>query len=248
MPDPGRPIEDWIDVIAQRSGQSITCDQREQLADYIALLKTWSEQMNLTAVLDDEGIAVKHLLDSLMVLPVLDRIADEQPGKPLSFADVGTGAGFPGLICKIMRPRWHCVLMDALAKRLLFIDAVIEELGLEQATTWHGRAEDAGRLPQMRGQFTLVVARAVAPLPVLAEYCLPLVRIGGLFAAMKGNPETEWPQAEKAVMLLGGELENLHRFTLPETEMQRSVFCIRKIRQTPEIYPRKAGKPEKQPL
>jgi 16S rRNA (guanine527-N7)-methyltransferase len=239
---------EWIDIVAHRSGQFISAGQREQLADYVMLLRTWNDRMNLTAVTDDEGIAVKHLLDSLTVLPILDEMACAHRGAALSLVDVGTGAGLPGLLLKIMRPDWHCVLMDAQARRLRFLEAVIAHLGLEQTTTWHGRAEDAGRLPSMREQYALVVARAVAPLNVLAELCLPLARVNGLFLAMKGNPDTEWPQAGRAVRLLGGELEELRQFILPGTDMQRSLFCIRKKQPTPASYPRKAGKPEKQPL
>ncbi|MDW7655602.1 MAG: 16S rRNA (guanine(527)-N(7))-methyltransferase RsmG [Bacillota bacterium] len=248
MDEQRRSFGEWIEIIAHRSGQSISADQRDQLIDFVMLLRTWNGQINLTAVTDDEGIAIKHLLDSLTVLPLLDETASGQQGGTLSLVDVGTGAGVPGLLLKIMRPDWHCILMDALAKRLRFLDAVIAQLGLEQITTWHGRAEDAGRLPAMRDRHALVVARAVAPLHVLAELCLPLVRVNGRFVAMKGNPDSEWPQAGRAVRLLGGELESLQQFTLPGTDMQRSLFCIRKRQPTPAIYPRKAGKPEKQPL
>lgn len=248
MDDRHGSFGEWVDIVAQRSGQFISAGQRDQLISYVMLLRTWNEQMNLTAVTDDEGIAVKHLLDSLTVLPALDAAASDPQGGALSLADVGTGAGIPGLLLKIMRPDWHCVLLDAQARRLRFIEAVIAHLGLEQIETWHGRAEDAGRLPAMRDRFRLVVARAVAPLNVLAELCLPLVRVNGLFLAMKGRPDTEWPQAGHAVRLLGGELETLQQFILPGTDMQRSLFCIRKKQPTPAAWPRKAGKPEKQPL
>ena len=249
MTHPVRSFSDWLDDMALRSGQAFSRSQHQQLVDYVNLLREWNEKINLTAVLDDEGIAVRHLLDSLTLLPILDGLAAAKgSAASMRFVDVGTGAGLPGLVLKIMRPDWEGVLMDALAKRLHFIDAVVARLNLTGLVTWHSRAEDAGRLRDMREQFDLSVARAVAPLAVLAEYCLPFTRVGGLFVAMKGRPENEWPQAARAVSLLGGELEDLQQFVLPGTDMQRSLFCIRKISPVPKHYPRRAGRPEKQPL
>ena len=237
----------WLDRVGDLSGEPLPSLVREQMITFIQMLQTANQHVNLTAIADDEGIAIRHILDSMTLLPLIDRLQAESPG-PLSLVDIGTGAGFPGMPIKLLRPTCSVVLLDSLAKRLRFLDEVIEKLQLDQIRTWHGRAEDAGRTSGLRGTFDLAVARAVAPLNVLAEYGLPLVRTGGLFIAMKGHPEGEWPLAERAVRILGGALEEVRRFTLPGTDMQRSLFCLRKVRPTPNIYPRKAGKPEKQPL
>lgn len=251
MPD---QIDTWLLEISRRLNRSIDDQAIMRFETYVSMLKQWNEKINLTAITDDEGIAVRHLLDSLTLLAPIERFEREKANQHASrtprlrLVDVGTGAGFPGLPLKIVRPDWDVLLLDSLAKRLGFLEAVIKELALEGIHTWHDRAEDAGHRQELRGQFDLVTARAVAPLPVLCEYCLPLLRRDGLFLAMKGNPDAEWPGAAHAVRLLGGELDRIDAFNLPGTEMQRSIIAIRKISPTPGIYPRKAGKPEKQPL
>ncbi|NLB45806.1 MAG: 16S rRNA (guanine(527)-N(7))-methyltransferase RsmG [Clostridiaceae bacterium] len=240
-------LADWLDRVGELSGEIMPLPVREQMATFIQMLQAANRNINLTAIADDEGIAIRHILDSMTLLPLVDKLQAECP-QPISLVDVGTGAGFPGMPLKLLRPACSVVLLDALAKRLRFLDTVIEQLRLDNIRTWHGRAEDAGREDGLRGRFDLAVARAVAPLNVLAEYGLPLVRTGGLFVAMKGRPESEWPLAARAVKILGGELEDIRQFTLPGTDMQRSLFCLRKVRTTPNAYPRKAGKAEKQPL
>jgi 16S rRNA (guanine527-N7)-methyltransferase len=140
------------------------------------------------------------------------------------------------------------VLLDSLAKRIGFLEAVIGKLDLNGISTWHGRAEDAAHKESLREHFDIATARAVASLPVLCEYCLPFVRIGGHFLAMKGQAEAECSDAQRAINLLGGKLEAVETFTLPGTDMQRAIIRIRKIRLTPLDYPRRAGKPEAQPL
>lgn len=246
---------EWLDVISRRLNRPFDILAKERLDRYVALLKIWNEKVNLTAITDDEGIAIRHILDSLTLLEPIERLEHEQSlsivdNRPvaLRIVDVGTGAGFPGLPLKIVHPEWEMLLLDSLAKRLRFLDAVIGELQLEGIRTWHDRAEDAGRRRELREQFDIVTARAVASLPVLCEYCLPLVRINGLFLAMKSNLESEWPAAEKAVSMLGGKMDQIMTFTLPGTDMQRSIMIIRKVGHTPQAYPRKAGIPEKQPL
>ena len=279
MPDQPDPIESscqtWLDEISRRLNRSFDACARGRFETYVNLLRQWNEKINLTAITDDEGIAVRHLLDSLTLLEPIERFEREQWAARdpnlrlvlehnqsagfdqnhaaervprLRLVDVGTGAGFPGLPLKILRPDWDVLLLDSLTKRLVFLEAVIKELALEGIHTWHDRAEDAGHRQELRGQFDLVTARAVAPLPILCEYCLPLLRRDGMFLAMKGNPDAEWPGASHAVRILGGELERIDAFTLPGTDMQRSIITIRKIGTTPGMYPRKAGKPEKQPL
>jgi len=238
----------WLDEIGRRIGRPFTPLMCEQLTTYIELLRTWNAQINLTAILDDEGIAIRHLLDSLVLLPTIESLEQSGLKRPLRLIDIGTGAGFPGIPLKIVRPEWQVTLLDSLAKRLRFLDVVIQNLNLADIQTWHDRAEDGARRRTLRENYDIAVARAVAALPVLCEYCLPYVRIGGLFIAMKGSLEQEWPAAEQAVRQLGGKLENILEFPLPGTDFQRSLVIIRKVRPTPPIYPRKAGKPEKQPL
>lgn len=239
---------DWLDEIGSRLDRPFSRSAKAQLTTYIGLLRVWNERINLTAIVDDEGVAIRHILDSLMLLAPLEAFEQKGNRQGLSLIDIGTGAGFPGLPLKIVRPDWQVLLLDSLVKRLNFLDAVIDALRLEGVRTRHDRAEDGGHRPDLREQFDVATARAVAPLPVLCEYCLPFVRVGGLFMAMKGNPDEEWPAAGHAVRLLGGELEQIVSFRLPGTSMQRSIIQIRKTGKTPPLYPRKAGKPEKQPL
>jgi 16S rRNA (guanine527-N7)-methyltransferase len=149
---------------------------------------------------------------------------------------------------KIARPDLQVVLLDSLSKRVKFLNAVIVELHLDGISARHGRAEEAAQLPEFRQQFDIATARAVASLPVLCEYCLPFVRIGGAFLAMKGQSAENWHDARGAIKTLGGELAEIREFDLPGTDMKRTILVIRKISPTLPAYPRKAGKPEKEPL
>lgn len=217
---------------------------------YAALLREWNERVNLTAILDDEGIAVRHFADSLSLAPRLrEALAARPSGAPtLRLVDVGSGAGFPGLPLAIAFPELRVTLVDSLAKRVAFLDAAIAALGLPNADARHARAEDAAREPALRGAFDVAAARAVASLPVLCEYCLPFLRQGGLFVAMKGRADEAAEPMDRALALLGGEAGPVDRFVLPGTDMQRTLVLVRKVRLTPPQYPRKAGKPEKEPL
>jgi 16S rRNA (guanine527-N7)-methyltransferase len=221
---------------------------RAQFLRYAALLREWNEKINLTAITDDEGIAVRHLLDSLTLLPDVRDMQARFPNRQVSLVDVGTGAGFPGLPLKIACPELDVVLVDSLAKRVRFLETVIAELGLKGIRAVHGRAEDAARDKHLREKFDLATARAVAPLPVLCEYCLPFVRTGGQFLAMKGQAADEMEGAARAIKILGGELAAITVFQLPGTDMNRTIIRIAKIWPTPGTYPRKAGKVEKDPL
>lgn len=225
------------------SGESITA-----FKTYAALLKEWNEKMNLTGIVDDSGIALRHFVDSLTLIPYLKRELSRSGGETLSLIDVGTGAGFPGIPLKVAMPPLRITLLDSLAKRIKFLETVCAELMLQEIEAIHGRAEDAGRSKQYREKYDVATARAVAPLNVLCEYCLPFVRVGGIFLSMKGNIDEEAKEAEKAVITLGGTIENLAHFTLPGTDMNRTIVVIRKIRPTPAKYPRTAGKPEKEPI
>ena len=216
---------------------------------YASMLKEKNKVMNLTAIEDDRGIAMKHFIDSLTLCPYIREEETRSKGSgALTFADVGTGAGFPGLPVKISCPELSVTLMDSLEKRLKFLDEVITALDLKDCTTVHSRAEDAGRNRKYREKYDIVTARAVAKLSVLAEYCLPLVKVGGVFLAMKARSEEEEAEGTKAVTLLGGTIEKTDTFTLPGTDMERTIIVVRKIRPTPARFPRKAGTPSKAPI
>ena len=214
---------------------------------YASMLKEKNKVMNLTAVDDDKGIAMKHFIDSLTLCPYI-REEEKKTNKTLTFADVGTGAGFPGLPVKISCPELSVTLMDSLEKRLKFLNEVITALDLKDCSTVHSRAEDAGRNKKYREKYDIVTARAVAKLSVLAEYCLPLVKVGGVFLAMKSHSDEEENEAQKAIALLGGTIEKTDSFKLPGTDMERTIIVVRKIRPTPARFPRKAGTPSKTPI
>ena len=206
---------------------------------YEELLLEWNGKMNLTAITEHEDILKKHFVDSVAIQSLIPRGA--------RLADVGTGAGFPGIPLKIVRDDIEVVLMDALQKRLSFLDAVISETALSGISTLHTRAEDAGRAVAHREQYDAAVARAVANLAVLCEYCLPLLKNGGIFLAMKGRDgRAEAEEAQNAIKILGGELLGIRDVFWGE--MEHTVVVIQKKRQTPSKYPRKAGTPQKSPL
>ena len=211
-------------------------EQISSLERYSDILKEKNKVMNLTAVTDDEGIAVKHFLDSLTAL---------QTGKVgKSVIDVGTGAGFPGLVIKIEKPETEVTLIDSVRKKVDYLRTAINELGLEGITAIHTRIEDMGG----KESFDTVTARAVAPMNVLAEYCLPFVRQGGCMVAYKSvNAEEELKEAERAIKLLGGKTEENRIFELDE-ETKRRIIVIRKVKKSPDIYPRSGNKPRLKPL
>lgn len=226
-------LPDYADALSER--------QLEQLEKYAALLLEWNEKINLTAITDEEGIAAKHFLDCLAFL----RHAQIKEGARV--ADVGTGAGFPGIVLKIARPDIELVLIDSLQKRLNFLSEVCRELGIK-ATLVHARAEDAGHDKALRESFDFVTARAVANLAVLSEYCLPLVKIGGVFAPMKtAEAESELSAAEKAIAILGGEVRGDEHYEIPVAG-GRSAVIIDKKSPTPPKYPRQRVKISEKPL
>lgn len=219
----------------------ISEEQVKQFSMYAAMLQDWNERVNLTAITADEDIAVKHFVDSLSLLPHLK--------KGCSMTDVGTGAGFPGIPCAIIREDIQVMLVDSLDKRCKFLSAVVEALGLKNVRVTHARAEDFGQNPTHRERYDVATARAVAPLPILLEYCLPLVKQGGLFVAMKGpGAAQEVPESDKALTVLGGKLREVLSFRLPETDMERNIVLVEKTQKTPSAYPRKSGTPAKKPL
>ena len=236
--------QEWLDRMigdARQFGLDLTAAQAAQLGRYSDMLVEWNENVNLTAITDEEGIAVKHFVDSLSALPLLPMGA--------SVVDVGTGAGFPGLPFAIARPDLKVTLLDSLDKRIKFLLAVTDALKLRNVRMQHGRAEEFGVKPEWRDSFDVSGARAVAGLPVLLEYCLPYVRKGGIFLAMKGpGADGEAASSERALKILGGRIVEIRSFLLPGTDMERNLVVVEKIAPTPKGYPRKSGKPSREPL
>lgn len=218
-------------------------NQINQFLKYYELLTEKNQVMNLTAIIDYEDVLKKHFVDSVSLVKAVDL------SKKLHVIDVGTGAGFPGLALKLAFPELRVTLLDSLNKRILFLDEVIEKLGLDGVATIHGRAEDFAKPGKLRESFDLCVSRAVANLSTLAEYCLPYVKVGGLFISYKSEKiSEELTAAKKAVSVLGGSVEEQIEFMLPDSDVYRNLVLIRKKKLTPRKYPRKAGLPGKEPL
>lgn len=218
---------------------SLTPDQLTALDKYAELLVETNKQVNLTAITTPEGIEDRHFVDSLLLAA--------QPEVAGKMVDVGTGAGFPGIVAKIYKPDLELTLMEPTGKRVEFLRTVCGELGLNNVEFAKERAEEAAR-KRWRETFDLATARAVAALPVLCEYCLPLVKVGGLFIAMKGpDAAAETDAAKNALHKLGGKVEEVRAFHLPDGST-RNLVLVRKISQTPTVYPRNGGKIAKKPL
>lgn len=236
--------EDFFDVLcsgAKELGVDLSELQREKFRVYKDLLKEWNEKVNLTSILDDVMIAEKHFVDSISVCPYI-----KKDGATL--IDVGTGAGFPGLPVKIIRDDIKVTLIDSLEKRTKFLKEVVRVLELDDVEVVHARAEDKGLDVSCREKFDYACARAVASLPVLLEYCLPFVKIGGVFVAMKGSNINELDDSKDALNVLGGKIVDVREFFLPDSDYKRNIVLVEKVRRTPNKYPRKAGKPKKDPL
>ena len=224
---------------------SLSERQLNQFYLYYELLIKWNEVMNLTAITEMNQVVTKHFIDSLSLIKIVDNLASTG----FSIIDIGTGAGFPGIPLKIAFPNIKITLLDSLNKRVRFLDEVIGKLNLEDIETVHGRAEDLGRDKKYRESFDLCVSRAVANLSTLIEYCLPFVKKDGLFISYKsGKIEEELSQAKTALKILGGEIMNTITFQLPRADGERCLIKIKKVRNTPNKYPRKSGLPGKEPL
>lgn len=222
-------------------GLTLSPAQLEQFDSYAAELRRWNEQINLTAIADTPGIVTRHFLDSL-------RCATSWGDAPGSLVDIGAGAGFPGLPLKILRPELQLTLVESIAKKAAFLRHIVDTLGLTNVEVIVARAEAVGRDPAQRERYAVAVARAVAELRVLAEYCLPLCRVGGRFLAPKGaRIEEELQAALPAIAQLGGRLVAIEPVALPELE-PRTLVIVEKISPTPPQYPRAAGVPAKRPL
>lgn len=212
-----------------------------KLYNYMNLLLEWNEKINLTAITDEKEIILKHFIDSFTINKFINS-GDKM-------LDIGTGAGFPGLPIKIIRAEVDVFLMDSLNKRINFLNEVIESLQLKNIEAFHSRAEEMAKNNKFREKFDVVTSRAVAKLNILLEYMLPYTKINGKCLCMKGpNIEEEIKEAEKALKILGGEIEKIEKIILPDSNIERKIIIIRKKSATPLKYPRKAGMPTKEPL
>ena len=219
-----------------------TKEQVNRLLRYYELLIEWNEFMNLTAITDYEEVLIKHFVDSATIVKVISPENEK-------IIDVGCGAGFPGLPLKILFPELRMTLLDSLNKRVQFLNEVIKELELTEIEAVHGRAEDFAKNKEYREQYDLCVSRAVANLSTLSEYCLPFVKTGGSFIAYKSEKgSAERDEAGNAIKILGGSIVKEVEFVLPTTDNSRIMYQIKKIKETPNKYPRKAGLPAKEPI
>ena len=224
-------------------GLALSEEQAQQFIQYMELLREWNEKINLTAITEPDEVITKHFLDSMSVY------ATPYVKEGTSVIDVGTGAGFPGLVMKIAKPGIKLTLLDSLAKRLNFLQTVCDETNISDVEFVHSRAEDGGQNPEYREKFDVAIARAVANMSTLSEYLLPFVKVGGYFIAMKGPlADEELANAKKAIATLGGEIAEVAEVDVPFTDLHHRIVVVKKVKPTPKGYPRKAGTPSKKPL
>ena len=236
--------EEFKKVLYEKTKQigiELTEEQLEKFYLYMNILLEWNEKINLTAITNEEEIILKHFVDSLTINKYIE---DSK-----SLIDVGTGAGFPGIPMKILRQDLKITLLDSLNKRINFLNEVIEKLELKNIECIHGRAEEFGKNKNYREKYDISTSRAVANMSTLSEYLIPFVKIGGKVLAMKGDKaEEELEEAKKAIKLLGGKVENIDNFYLPNSDIKRSIIIIKKIEKTEMKFPRKPGMPAKEPI
>lgn len=224
---------------------NVSDKQLEQFIQYYELLVEWNSFMNLTAIIEFDDVMKKHFIDSISLIHALPDLKN----KEYNLIDVGTGAGFPGIPLKIMFPQLNITLLDSLNKRVKFLNEVIDQLGLTYMKAMHGRAEDMAKPGILREAFDISVSRAVANLATLSEYCLPFVRTGGYFISYKSEKiAEEYDNAKEAIKILGGKFEKQVEFKLPDSDIYRNLFIVKKDSQTPLRFPRKAGTASKEPI
>ncbi|MDR3597152.1 16S rRNA (guanine(527)-N(7))-methyltransferase RsmG [Clostridium sp.] len=237
---------DFYDLMCKSSedvGLQLSREQYDKFIDYMKLLQEWNEKINLTAIVEDEEVIKKHFIDSIKSFK-RDELKNAN-----TLIDVGTGAGFPGLPISIMKEDIKVTLLDSLNKRVNFLNTVINKLGLSNVTTIHSRAEDGARDKRLREKFDIATSRAVANMSVLTELCLPYVKIGGSFIALKGpSVDQEINESLNAIKILGGELINICEVNIEETELRHNLVVVKKIKECSKVYPRKAGSITKNPL
>lgn len=227
-----------------KHGVALSDIQMQQYETYFNQLVEWNEKMNLTAITQKEEVYLKHFYDSLTLALQTDVLRES-----VALCDVGAGAGFPSIPLKIALPHLRVTIVDSLNKRITFLNELVRALGLQDVSCYHDRAESFGQNPQFREQFDVVTARAVARLNLLSEFCLPLVKVGGVFVSMKAaSTPQEIEEAQKAFRVLGGAFVDDMQFDLPENAGERHIVMVKKQQSTPSKYPRKAGIPAKNPI
>ena len=228
-------------INVDKLGITLSEIQLKQFYKYMNLLIEWNKKINLTAIIEPDEIILKHFVDSLTISKYIS--------DGTKVVDVGTGAGFPGIPLKIYRKDLEITLLDSLQKRINFLNEVIKELELEKIITVHSRVEDFGKDKNYREKFDIATSRAVANLAALSEYLLPLVKVEGKVISMKGSLiEEELENSKNAIKILGGKIEKVDEFDLPNSDIGRNIVLISKVKETPNKYPRKAGEPSKKPL
>lgn len=236
-----KEFKEKMEQYAKQIGIVLKEKQIDQFYQYMQLLLEWNEKMNLTAITKPEEIIVKHLIDSITIAKYIE--------KNSKLVDVGTGAGFPGIPLKIIREDIEITLLDSLNKRICFLEEVMKQLKLEKIEAIHSRVEDFGKNKKYREAFDYATSRAVANLATLSEYLIPLVKIQGRALCMKGSTiKEEIEQSQKAITTLGGKIEKIEKFQLPESDIERHIILLQKIEPTPSKYPRKSGIPSKEPI
>lgn len=234
---------DIMEKAFEKDGLKFDMNRYDKFMSYMSLIKEWNEKINLTAITEDIEIVKKHFIDSVQCF----RFKEFKNFK--SIIDIGTGAGFPGIPVKIAEPDIKVTLLDSLNKRVIFLNEVIKTLQLTEIEAVHSRAEDLAQKAEHRESYDGVVSRAVANMSVLSEFCLPYAKVGGYFIALKGPAvEEEIMEAKKAIETLGGKIEEILPVDIEETDLRHNIVIVKKIRNTPKSYPRKAGIITKKPI
>ena len=233
-------METLLKELAKKINIDLTDEVTDKFFLYKKLLLEWNEKINLTAITDEKEILIKHFIDSLTIEKYIPRNA--------KIIDVGTGAGFPGIPLKIVRPDIEVVLLDSLNKRINFLNEIIRECQLDKITTIHGRAEEIANKSEYREKFDISTARAVANISTLSELCTPFLKVGGSFVCMKADAVEEMKNAKNALEILGMKEEKIEHIILPNIDATRTIILYKKEKNTPKKYPRKPGTPAKEPL